>query len=241
MARIIPATLQIYDRLQKFLIQEYFFLVPRVRYCQMSLWRDVASRLRASRWVRCSAFGLLLVLPLGGFAPAQAAAEPVAGPPTLPAPARALRRELDRAEAQLRERILPLAPGPGIEILRDPQRVVLRVPARLLFDAESTIPREDAAARPLLMAVRQLLRGRTRLVGRIEVYTDGIGAVDANLHLSQQRADALMAWFTEEGVPGARLQAVGRGASEPLAGDDAPEGRMRNRRVELIFEHQPAG
>lgn len=176
--------------------------------------------------------GIALGLLLSAFG-AMAQAPP-------PAPSRAVRRELDRAQLQLRESILARGAGPAVEILRDPDRVVLRIPAGLLFDAESTIPRQDAAARALLVAVKQLLRRRAALMGRVEVYTDGIGGVDANLRFSQRRAEALAAWFTEEGIPGPRLQAAARGASRPIASDEAPEGRMQNRRVELVFLYPPA-
>jgi outer membrane protein OmpA-like peptidoglycan-associated protein len=196
----------------------------------MSRGRDVFSGIRLTA----------LLLALAAMAPVPAAVPAGAGIGAPSAPSRAVRAELDRAQAQLRESIQPRGAGPAIEILRDPQRVVLRIPARLLFDAESTIPREDAPARVLLMAVRQLLRARTRLAGRIEVYTDGIGGVDANLQLSQRRADALLAWFTEEGIAATRLTTAARGASQPIASDEAPEGRTQNRRIELVFERRQA-
>jgi outer membrane protein OmpA-like peptidoglycan-associated protein len=154
-------------------------------------------------------------------------------------PSRAQRRELDRAEAQLHKSLMPLEAGPAVQILRDPERVVLRIPTRLLFDAESTIPRADAPARSLLMAVRQLLRQRVRLALQVEVYTDGIGGSEANLRFAQRRADALLTWLTEEGLSASRLRASARGASEPLASDDVPEGRARNRRIEFALEPAP--
>jgi outer membrane protein OmpA-like peptidoglycan-associated protein len=155
-------------------------------------------------------------------------------------PSRTLRRELDRALLELQQSIRPLESGAAVQVLRDPDRVVLRVPAQLLFDPESTIPREDAPARALLLAARQLLRRRTRLAGQIEVFTDGIGGADANLRLSQRRAEALLAWLTEEGVSATRLRALARGATAPIASDDTPEGRRQNRRVEFVFEPVPA-
>jgi outer membrane protein OmpA-like peptidoglycan-associated protein len=182
----------------------------------------------------------LVLLALGNIGPAHAALPTDAGPVTPHAPSWALRRELDRAQAQLRSSLPPLEVGSAVELLRDPHRVVLRIPARLLFDADSAILRENAAPRALLMAVRQLLRKRTGLAVRIEVYTDGIGGIDANLRFSQRRADALLAWFREEGVAPARLSAAAEGASHPLASDDAPEGRLQNRRIELVFEREPA-
>jgi len=197
---------------------------------QMSRARDAfAHTLALSR--QAYPLGVLL-LAIGAIAQVQAADPPV--------PSRAVRRELDRAQAQLRDSLSPRDVAAGVAILRQPERVLLRIPARLLFDPESTIPREDAPARGLLLSVRALLRKRSALVARIEVYTDGIGGLDANLRDAQRRADALLAWLAEEGVPARHLQAMGRGARSPLARDDAPEGRIQNRRVELVFEREPA-
>jgi outer membrane protein OmpA-like peptidoglycan-associated protein len=185
---------------------------------------------------------LALTLGLCGFpglpGAAAATAEPVA-PAVAGAPSRAARREIDRTDAQLRRSLMSLDAAPATQVLREPSRVVLRIPASLLFDAESTIPRADAPARALLHVARQLLRRRSGLVAQIAVYTDGIGGAEPNQRFAQQRADALLTWLRGEGVSATRLRASGRGASAPLAGDDTPEGRMRNRRVEFGFEPAP--
>jgi len=199
-------------------------------FSQMWRWGYAYIRFRHHALdLRHSLPGSVLALTLGLCVLSAAAGEP----------SRAQRRELDRAEAQLHKSLMPLEAGPAVQILRDPERVVLRIPARLLFDAESTIPRADAPARALLMAARQLLRKRARLAVQVDVYTDGIGGAEANLRFAQRRADALLTWLIEEGVPAARVRATARGASEPLASDDVPEGRVRNRRVEFGFEPAP--
>ncbi|HWI24699.1 MAG TPA: OmpA family protein [Lysobacter sp.] len=68
----------------------------------------------------------------------------------------------------------------------------------------------------------------------IEGHTDGQGEADANLRLSQQRADAVAAALAAAGVPRKRIRAVGRGESDPLADDATAAGRARNRRVEIV-------
>lgn len=68
----------------------------------------------------------------------------------------------------------------------------------------------------------------------VEGHTDNVGADAANLSLSERRAKAVMARLIALGVPAARLQAKGYGASQPIASNDTPEGRQRNRRVELV-------
>jgi outer membrane protein OmpA-like peptidoglycan-associated protein len=69
---------------------------------------------------------------------------------------------------------------------------------------------------------------------RIEGHTDGQGEADANLRLSQQRAEAVAAALAAAGIPRSRMQAVGRGESDPVADDSSSAGRARNRRVEIL-------
>lgn len=71
---------------------------------------------------------------------------------------------------------------------------------------------------------------------RIEVagHTDNAGTADANLRLSQQRAEAVAAALVERGVAAGRLAAKGYGQTVPVADNRTEEGRARNRRVELV-------
>jgi outer membrane protein OmpA-like peptidoglycan-associated protein len=71
---------------------------------------------------------------------------------------------------------------------------------------------------------------------RIEGHTDSRGSANLNQALSQQRAEAVRQALIARGIDGARLVAVGRGSDRPIASNDTPEGRARNRRVEIILE-----
>jgi OmpA-OmpF porin, OOP family len=64
-------------------------------------------------------------------------------------------------------------------------------------------------------------------------HTDAVGSDEYNRDLSQRRAGAVRDYLVEQGVDGKRLSAVGYGESRPVADNDTPEGRARNRRVEL--------
>jgi len=68
----------------------------------------------------------------------------------------------------------------------------------------------------------------------IEGHTDGQGEADANLRLSQQRADAVAAALAAAGVPRNRIRSAGRGESDPVTDDATAAGRARNRRVEIV-------
>ena len=67
-----------------------------------------------------------------------------------------------------------------------------------------------------------------------EGHTDDEGQAEANLALSRRRAEAVRAALVDGGVAGTRMQAAGRGESDPVADNDSAEGRARNRRVEII-------
>lgn len=66
---------------------------------------------------------------------------------------------------------------------------------------------------------------------RVEGHTDNVGDADYNLRLSQQRADSVVEYLTDQGVEPARLEAVGYGQTHPLEPNESSEGRAMNRRV----------
>jgi outer membrane protein OmpA-like peptidoglycan-associated protein len=66
-------------------------------------------------------------------------------------------------------------------------------------------------------------------------YTDDKGREDANLALSQKRADSVKAYLISQGVPSQRLMSEGRGEANPVASNETPAGRAGNRRVEITL------
>jgi len=69
----------------------------------------------------------------------------------------------------------------------------------------------------------------------VEGHTDNIGGDAANMELSKRRADAVkQALTTQYHVSPAKLTTAGFGATQPKESNDTPEGRARNRRVELV-------
>jgi len=74
----------------------------------------------------------------------------------------------------------------------------------------------------------------------IEGYTDNVGSEEYNQGLSERRADSVKAYLAGQGVGAIRLSALGRGESDPVAGNDSAAGRQQNRRVEVIISNPPA-
>lgn len=68
---------------------------------------------------------------------------------------------------------------------------------------------------------------------RIESHTDNRGVPRVNLHLTQQRAEAVRLWLARHGVDATWVEAAGAGSLRPLVSNATPAGRASNRRVEV--------
>ena len=75
--------------------------------------------------------------------------------------------------------------------------------------------------------------GKTQLV--IVGHTDSTGSDQHNQVLSEKRAGAVAQYFLARNVIPHRLSAYGKGKSEPIASNATPEGRQRNRRVDITI------
>ena len=114
---------------------------------------------------------------------------------------------------------------------------MLTLPEDILFDFDSDKLRSDADdAIEKLMQIMDATDGDVKIVG----HTDSKGEDDYNQKLSEKRADAVVDALVDKGGEKDRLTAEGKGASDPVAkntnsdGSDNPEGRQKNRRVEVI-------
>lgn len=79
----------------------------------------------------------------------------------------------------------------------------------------------------------QALEFNPKMKVEIAGHTDNVGNPQANLNLSQQRANSLVDWLVNKGIARDRLIAKGYGDKEPVADNSSPEGRSRNRRTEI--------
>jgi len=65
-------------------------------------------------------------------------------------------------------------------------------------------------------------------------HTDSDGEVAANQKLSEARAKAVVDAMVKLGIASSRLTSSGLGESKPMTGNDTPEGKAQNRRVEFV-------
>ena len=109
---------------------------------------------------------------------------------------------------------------------------VLNLPGPLLFESGSDVLNEGAkqVLRKLAVDLIALEIKKLRLFG----HTDNVGGADFNRNLSSRRASAVALFIASNGFLDANLERRGFGFDRPLAGNDSPEGRAKNRRVSII-------
>jgi len=108
---------------------------------------------------------------------------------------------------------------------------------RLLFDTGSATL--QPASQDQLTNIAGILKAYPQVKIRIGGYTDNTGDPAANLQLSQQRADSVMAQLTQLGVDPSRMSAKGYGQEAPVADNSTEEGRQKNRRISLRVIEKP--
>ena len=126
----------------------------------------------------------------------------------------------------------PETEAPETPAVDSPPPPVRRVVLRGIKFGSDTAYIEPASA-GVLELVAERLRENPQFRVRIEGHTDERASGDYNLELSQERAEAVKRILIGFGIAPERMDAVGRGESEPIASNDTPEGRALNRRVEL--------
>jgi outer membrane protein OmpA-like peptidoglycan-associated protein len=84
----------------------------------------------------------------------------------------------------------------------------------------------------ILTAVDMFPDARIQVIG----HTDSTGSESRNLTLSIERANNVARFLTQVGgVPAARVESTGYGETRPIASNDSPEGRAKNRRIEILL------
>lgn len=120
------------------------------------------------------------------------------------------------------------------------REIRIELAADVLFDFDKHDLRLEAV--PSLEKVAEVLRSRASSPVTIEGHTDGKGSDAYNQPLSEKRAEAVREWLVKKGgASAARITTRGWGKSKPVApntrpdGSDDPEGRKKNRRVEITL------
>lgn len=103
----------------------------------------------------------------------------------------------------------------------------------ILFDVNSDVIKPSSFN--TLKQIGDALVTSPSLKIKIIGHTDSDGSNADNLTLSQHRAAAVKMYITEHfAVAGSRIQTDGKGENNPVTGNNTPEGKAKNRRVEFV-------
>jgi len=103
-----------------------------------------------------------------------------------------------------------------------------------LFDTgKSTIKPQSA---DVLNNIADILDDYPNVNFRVEGHTDSTGSDALNKRLSGERAQAVVNYLIEKGIPSERMTSIGYGEERPIADNNTREGRRTNRRVEIHGE-----
>jgi outer membrane protein OmpA-like peptidoglycan-associated protein len=143
------------------------------------------------------------------------------------------------AGVDLKSDIADLA-SKGVDVKENETEIKINLLGDILFDFNKADIRP--VAEPTLATVAKLIQGRKNPKVLIEGHTDSKGSDSYNARLSDRRAVSVKDWFAKHGVTAGSMQTHGWGATKPVAsnthpdGSDDPEGRQKNRRVEITVK-----
>ncbi|MEM9040528.1 MAG: OmpA family protein, partial [Actinomycetota bacterium] len=113
----------------------------------------------------------------------------------------------------------------------DPQADDVKLEKPVLFEpGSSTI---DPEYLPVLDACFEFLTAFPDVTMIVEGHTDDVGSEEYNLHLAEERAEAIVSYYESLGLARDRLVTVAAGEADPLADNATEEGREQNRRIDL--------
>jgi outer membrane protein OmpA-like peptidoglycan-associated protein len=92
----------------------------------------------------------------------------------------------------------------------------------------------DPDSQPLIDRVIAIMKAHPELSLTVEGHTDLSGDPDQNRVLSEDRARAVRSLIIAGHIGHKRLVAVGLGGTQPIADESTPEGREKDRRIELV-------
>ncbi|MEX0805426.1 MAG: OmpA family protein [Candidatus Binatia bacterium] len=126
-----------------------------------------------------------------------------------------------------------------LQVKETETEIRIELAADVLFDFDKADIRPQAQA--ALKQVASIINEKAKGPVRVEGHTDSKGSDPYNQKLSVGRANSVKNWLVQkEGLKHVRFSTAGFGAKKPAVsntkpdGSDDPEGRQKNRRVEII-------
>jgi chemotaxis protein MotB len=145
--------------------------------------------------------------------------------------------EEDRNKAVIEDLKQLLHDISGVNIKSDSRGIVITLPDAFLFDSGSANLKPESYE-----ALSRISEKLKEIPGKvlIEGHTDNVPLVSTSIYksnweLSAARASSVLHFMLQKGLSPDRFTIAGYGEYRPVASNDTPEGRAKNRRVELII------
>ncbi|MFN8715039.1 MAG: DUF5723 family protein [Bacteroidota bacterium] len=124
-------------------------------------------------------------------------------------------------------------PDVVVQLTQQEAEILKKAFDNLEFESGKDIIRATSYAS--LDELAELLKKKPNWKLKISGHTDNVGKPAGNMKLSEKRAKAVKAYLMKKGVPESQLKPEWFGQTRPIAPNTTPEGRQRNRRVEMLI------
>ncbi|MBI5756154.1 MAG: OmpA family protein [Nitrospirae bacterium] len=142
----------------------------------------------------------------------------------------------------IKEVLKDLDDSKKLNIFQDSRGIVIRITDTALFDSgNAVIKKESIEAVDNLAGVLASMKEKLQVEGHTDNVPISSVQFPSNWELSSARAASIVRRFIAHGIEPARLTAIGYGEYRPIAGNDAEEGRAKNRRVDIVILNEKQG
>jgi outer membrane protein OmpA-like peptidoglycan-associated protein len=136
---------------------------------------------------------------------------------------------MDAQEAKLRQQLR----GSGVSVERVGDNINLIMPGNITFASNSADI--NASFYSVLDSVALVLEEYDKTLVVVAGHTDSDGGAAFNEDLSERRAQSVSGYLVSQSILPIRLETVGFGERQPIAGNDSAAGKQLNRRVEITL------
>ena len=122
------------------------------------------------------------------------------------------------------------------EIISNDILTALNTDGRIALYINFETGRSDikSESQKIIDQIVEMLKSNPTLKISIEGHTDNVGALQSNQTLSENRAKAVMNAIVSKGIDKSRLLSKGWGQTKPIGDNNTEDGKVKNRRVEIV-------
>ncbi len=136
---------------------------------------------------------------------------------------------MDAQEAKLRQQLR----GSGVSVERVGDNINLIMPGNITFATNSSDI--NASFYSVLDSVALVIEEYDKTLVVVAGHTDSDGGAAFNENLSERRAQSVSGYLVSQSILTDRLETIGFGERQPIAGNDSAAGKQLNRRVEITL------